>query len=171
MTTRSDMDLPDGGKSYKLVAEGAESTVVAEYEPSHGRETAYQSEADLEEELLRILESQGYERLSAHTESELIANLRTQLEKLNDVRFTDNEWSHFFHEAIAPSTAGIEDKTRLIQEDNIQILNRDDGTTKNIRLIDKVHVHSNRLQVLHQFEEEGGSHPTVSYTHLTLPTN
>lgn len=85
MTTRSDMDLPDGGKSYKLVAEGAESTVVAEYEPDHGRETAYQSEADLEEELLRILESQGYERLSAHTESELIANLRTQLEKLNDV--------------------------------------------------------------------------------------
>ena len=97
MTERSDMDLPDGGKSYKLVAEGAESTVVAEYEPSHGRETAYQSEADLEEELLRILESQGYERLSAHTESELIANLRTQLEKLNDVRFTDNEWSHFFN--------------------------------------------------------------------------
>ena len=46
MTERSDMDLPDGGKSYKLVAEGAESTVVAEYEPSHGRETAYQSEAD-----------------------------------------------------------------------------------------------------------------------------
>lgn len=160
MTERPDMDLPDGGKSYKLVAEGAESTVVAEYEPSHGRETAYQSEADLEEELLRILESQGYERLSAHTESELIANLRTQLEKLNDVRFTDNEWSHFFHEVIASSTAGIEDKTRLIQEDNIQILNRDDGTTKNIRLIDKVHVHSNRLQVLHQFEEEGGSHPT-----------
>lgn len=160
MTERSDMDLPDGGKSYKLVVEGAESTVVAEYEPDHGRETAYQSEADLEEELLRILESQGYERLSAHTESELIANLRTQLEKLNDVRFTDNEWSHFFHEVIASSTAGIEDKTRLIQEDNIQILNRDDGTTKNIRLIDKVHVHSNRLQVLHQFEEEGGSHPT-----------
>lgn len=57
-------------------------------------------------------------------------------------------------EVIASSTAGIEDKTRLIQEDNIQILNRDDGTTKNIRLIDKVHVHSNRLQVLHQFEEE-----------------
>ena len=54
MTERSDMDLPDGGKSYKLVAEVAESTVVAEYEPSHGRETAYQSEADLEEELLRI---------------------------------------------------------------------------------------------------------------------
>lgn len=91
MTERSDMDLPDGGKSYKLVAEGAESTVVAEYEPDHGRETAYQSEADLEEGLLRILESQGYERLSAHTELELIANLRTQLEKLNDVRFTDNE--------------------------------------------------------------------------------
>lgn len=45
MTERSDMDLPDGGKSYKLVAEGAESTVVAEYEPSHGRETAYQSES------------------------------------------------------------------------------------------------------------------------------
>ena len=117
MTERSDMDLPDGGKSYKLVAEGAESTVVAEYEPSHSRETAYQSEADLEEELLRILESQGYERLSAHTESELIANLRTQLEKLNDVRFTDNEWSHFFHEVIASSTAGIEDKTLLLPRD------------------------------------------------------
>lgn len=160
MTKQSNIELPDGDKAFKLVAEGPESTVVAEYEPDHERPTTYQSEADLEEELLRILESQGYERLAIHTEAELINNLRTQLEKLNDVQFTDGEWRRFFHEVIASPTASIEDKTKLIQEDNIQVLQREDGSTKNIRLIDKTHVHSNRLQVLHQFEEENGKHST-----------
>lgn len=160
MTERSDETLPDGGKLYKLVAEGPESTVVAEYEPDHERETSYQSEADLEEKLLRILESQGYERLSIHTETELLANLRVQLERLNDLEFTDNEWRRFLNEVVASPTAGIEEKTRMIQEDNIQVLHRDDGTTRNVRLIDKTRVHANRLQVLHQFEEEAGRRPT-----------
>lgn len=160
MTERSDETLPDGGKLYKLVAEGPESTVVAEYEPDHERETSYQSEADLEEELLHILESQGYERLSIHTETELLANLRVQLERLNDLEFTDNEWRRFLNEVVASPTAGIEEKTRMIQEDNIQVLHRDDGTTRNVRLIDKTRVHANRLQVLHQFEEEAGRRPT-----------
>lgn len=160
MTERSDETLPDGGKLYKLVDEGPESTVVAEYEPDHERETSYQSEADLEEELLRILESQGYERLPIHTETELLANLRVQLERLNDLEFTDNEWRRFLNEVVASPTAGIEEKTRMIQEDNIQVLHRDDGTTRNVRLIDKTRVHANRLQVLHQFEEEAGRRPT-----------
>ena len=160
MTERSDETLPDGGKLYKLVGEGPESTVVAEYEPDHERETSYQSEADLEEELLHILESQGYERLSIHTETELLANLRVQLERLNDLEFTDNEWRRFLNEVVASPTAGIEEKTRMIQEDNIQVLHRDDGTTRNVRLIDKTRVHANRLQVLHQFEEEAGRRPT-----------
>lgn len=160
MTERSDETLPDGGKLYKLVGEGPESTVVADHEPDHERETSYQSEADLEEELLRILESQGYERLSIHTETELLANLRVQLERLNDLEFTDNEWRRFLNEVVASPTAGIEEKTRMIQEDNIQVLHRDDGTTRNVRLIDKTRVHANRLQVLHQFEEEAGRRPT-----------
>lgn len=160
MTEQMDVDLPDGGKLYRLVAQGAESTVVAEYEPDRERATAYQSEADLEEGLLRILESQGYERLSIHTEVELVDNLRVQLERLNDLTFTDNEWDRFFNKVIASPTAGIEEKTRMIQEDNIQVLHCDDGSVRNVRLIDKTHVHANRLQVLHQFEEESGRHPT-----------
>ena len=75
MTTRSDMDLPDGGKSYKLVAEGAESTVVAEYEPDHGRETAYQSEADLEEELLRRGVSADHIICKRYTEMDIPENI------------------------------------------------------------------------------------------------
>ncbi len=159
-TQQSDVQLPDGDKLFKLVVEGPESTVVAEYEPDRERVSSYQSEAELEEELLRILESQGYERPSIHSEDDFKNNLRTQLEALNNIQFSEDEWDRFFHEVIAPPNASIEDKTRLIQEDNIQVLRRDDGTQKNIRLIDKVHVHSNRLQVLHQFEEESGNHPT-----------
>lgn len=160
MIERPEVEIPDGTKQYKLVAQGPQSTVVAEYDPDYESASAYQSESDLEENLLRILRSQGYEQLSIHNETELLANLKVQLERLNGLVFTDNEWSHFFHEVIAAPTARIEDKTRMIQEDNIQVLRRDDGTTKNIRLIDKTNVHSNRLQVLHQFEQEDGKHPT-----------
>ena len=90
----------------------------------------------------------------------MLANLRVQLERLNDLEFTDNEWRRFLNEVVASPTAGIEEKTRMIQEDNIQVLHRDDGTTRNVRLIDKTRVHANRLQVLHQFEEEAGRRPT-----------
>src|SRR5690606_4334234 len=79
----------------------------------------------------------------------------TQLEALNSIQFTDAEWSRFFSECIAGDRDGIAEKTARIQEDHIQVLKRDDGTSKNIYLLDKAHIHNNRLQVLNQYEVEG----------------
>ena len=104
--------------------------------------------------------SQGYEYISVHNEAALISNLRKQLELLNDFTFTDSEWERFFTECIANTNEGIVEKTRKIQDDYIQILKREDGTTKNIYLLDKKNIHNNRLQVINQYEEEGGKHET-----------
>lgn len=145
---------------YNLVASMSESTVVAEYIPEASRSDAYQSEAALEREFIRLLTTQGYEYLKIHDEAALIANLRRQLEALNNYTFSDDEWLRFFAECIASSNEGIVEKTRKIQADHVQILRRDDGTTKNIYLIDKKHIHNNRLQVINQYEEDAGAHDT-----------
>lgn len=138
-----------------------EATVVAEYAPEYSvRSKKYQSEADLERELIRQLESQGYEYVTIHKEADLIANLRRQLEIVNDFTFTDEEWDRFFTTCIANSNEGIVEKTRKIQVDHIQILRRDDGTTKNIYLLDKKNIHNNRLQVINQYRESEGKHNT-----------
>ncbi|MDR1409264.1 MAG: type I restriction endonuclease subunit R [Oscillospiraceae bacterium] len=146
--------------TYNIVAETNESTVVAEYVPVGKRSDAYQSEAELEREFIRQLTAQGYEYLTIHSETALVANLRQQLEALNGYTFTDTEWERFFTENIASNNEGIVEKTRKIQEDYVQVLKRDDNTTKNIYLIDKKNIHNNRLQVLNQYEEAGGAHET-----------
>lgn len=122
---------------YNIVAASNESTVVAEYTPEATRSDAYQSEAELEQEFIRLLTAQGYEYLTIHEETALTANLRAQLELLNGYQFTDGEWERFFNEIIANANDGIVEKTRRIQTDHIQNLRRDDGSTKNITLIDK----------------------------------
>jgi type I restriction enzyme R subunit len=147
--------------TYNIVASTDEATVVAEYTAEYSaRSDKYQSEAELEKEFIRLLISQGYEYITIHNEAALIANLRRQLELLNDITFTDSEWERFFAESIANTNEGIVEKTRKIQDDYIQILKRDDGTTKNIYLIDKKNIHNNRLQVINQYEESGGNHET-----------
>jgi type I restriction enzyme R subunit len=146
---------------YNIVASTDEATVVAEYAAEYNvRPEKYQSEAELEREFIRQLTSQGYEYISVHNEAALIANLRKQLESLNDFTFTESEWDKFFTECIANTNEGIVEKTRKIQDDHIQILKREDGTTKNIYLLDKKNIHNNRLQVINQYEEAGGKHET-----------
>lgn len=146
---------------YNIVASTDEATVVAEYAAEYNvRPEKYQSEAELEREFIKQLTSQGYEYISVHNEAALIENLRKQLELLNDFTFTDSEWDRFFTECIANTNEGIVEKTRKIQDDHIQILKREDGTTKNIYLLDKKNIHNNRLQVINQYEEAGGKHET-----------
>ena len=87
-------------------------------------------------------------------------NLRRQLEALNDYTFTDGEWKRFFRESIVGANDGIVEKTRRIQQDHVQVLRQDSGAAKNIYLLDKKNIHNNRLQVINQYEEEGGSHST-----------
>ena len=146
---------------FNIVAQTNENTVVTEYEPVKKRSDSYQSEAALENEFIHMLEEQGYEYLSLHTEDKLVINLRKQLEKLNNYSFTDKEWKQFLVESIANPNEGIKEKTRKIQEDYIQVLKRDDGTSKNIILLDKKDIHHNYLQVIHQYEvskEHGAKH-------------
>lgn len=145
---------------YNLVASSNESTVVAEYIPEASRSDTYQSEAALEREFIRLLTTQGYEYLAIHDEASLISNLRKQLEALNRCVFSDGEWEQFFSGCIAGANEGIMEKTRKIQTDHVQILRRDDGTTKNIYLIDKKNIHNNHLQVINQYQENEGAHAT-----------
>ncbi|HPL90117.1 MAG TPA: type I restriction endonuclease subunit R [Caldisericia bacterium] len=147
--------------TYNIVTSTEEATVVAEYLAEYGAcSEKYQSEAELENEFVRLLTAQGYEYLEVHNEATLVANLRRQLEQLNDLTFTNGEWERFFAECIANTNESIVEKTRKIQDDHVQVLRRDDGTAKNIYLLDKKNIHNNRLQVIRQYEEPGGTHET-----------
>ena len=146
---------------FNIVAETNENTVVTAYEPHPKRSEAYQSEAALEQEFIKMLGEQGYTYLPIHTEKDLIVNLRQRLEALNNYRFSDGEWQRFFTNSIANTNEGIVEKTRKIQEDNVQVLTRDDGTSKNITLIDKKNIHNNSLQVINQYiigTDQGAKH-------------
>ncbi|GHS89946.1 DEAD/DEAH box helicase [Synergistales bacterium] len=146
--------------TYNIVATMNEATVVAEYTPVGTRSDAYQSEAELEREFIRLLTAQGYGYLPIRNEAELVANLRRQLETLNDVVFSESEWEQLLNKCLVKATEGIVEKTRRIQDDYIQVLRRDDGTSKNIYLLDKKCIHNNQLQVINQYEEDGGTHDT-----------
>lgn len=147
--------------NYKIVAETNEATVVAKYTPEKRKSTDYQSEADLEKDFINRLEKQGYEYITINNEKDLISNLRKQIGKLNnDFIFSDAEWNQFYTNIIANGNEGILEKTRKIQDDPVQILTLDSGLTKNIKLIDKKNIHNNFLQVLNQYEEDGGNHET-----------
>lgn len=146
---------------YNIVAATTENTVITSYEPVKNRSDSYQSEAALEREFIHLLTQQGYEYLQIHKAADLIANLRRQLETLNDYQFIDGEWERFFSDSIANPNEHIVEKIRKIQEDFVQVLRRDDGTSKNITLIDKKNIHNNRLQVINQYEvsqEQGAKH-------------
>lgn len=100
--------------TYNIVAETTENTVVTSYEPVKNRSDSYQSETALEREFISLLTQQGYEYLQIHQEADLIANLRRQLEALNDYRFTDSEWERFFSDAITNPNEHMVEKTRKI---------------------------------------------------------
>ena len=142
---------------YNIIMSTNEATVVSEYEPQQTRSDAYQSEAALESAFIKMLTEQGYTYLQIHSSDELIKNLRLQLEQLNGYTFTDNEWQRFFSQNIANNNESIVEKTRKIQEDSVQVLKRDDGTSKNITLIDKKNIHNNNLQVINQYVENSGN--------------
>ncbi len=155
--------------SYNIVATTNESTVVAEYIPDTNRSDTYQSEADLERAFIKQLTSQGYEYLTIHNEASLTTNLRKQLESLNDFSFSDEEWNSFYTDSVTNASEGIVEKTRKVQDDHVQILRRDDGTTKNIYILDKKNIHNNSLQVINQYEEDGGKH--ISRYDVTILVN
>ena len=111
---------------------------------------SYQSEAELERELIANLVAQGYERADFKTSDELYSNLKVQIERLNNVTFSDSEWERFLIEYLDAPNEGMIEKTRKIQEDYIYDFIFDDGHLKNIKIIDKKNIHNNYLQVVNQ---------------------
>lgn len=166
-------ELPDSSLRYEPIAVSDESTVVAAYVPDPSVSQGYQSEAALEQGFLKLLQSQAYQRLTIRSAADLEANLRHQLEILNDVIFSDAEWKWFLANRIATKNEGIVEKTARIQEDPIQVLPRDDGTSKNIKLVDKANIHNNQLQVINQYESvgEGGGVPRTHRYDVTILVN
>ena len=134
-----------------MVAESDCSTVLAEYKPEGRKSESYQSEAELEKELIKNLQEQGYEYLSIHNPHDLEDNLRKQLQDLNAYTFSDEEWQRFFSENIVGNSEGVVEKTQKIQKDHVQVLKQDNGLSKNIYLLDKKNIHNNRLQVINQY--------------------
>ena len=143
--------------TYNTILSTEQSTVVTEYVPEIKRSDAYQSEAALENAFIKMLGEQGYEYVKIHNSDSLVSNLKEQLEKLNDYKFTNSEWERFFNNSIANQNEGIEEKCEKIQEENVQVLKRDDGSTKNITLIDKKNIHNNYVQVINQYENDEGN--------------
>jgi type I restriction enzyme, R subunit len=150
-----ELGAPGSAPQFEPISVGDETTVVAVFEPEPGTDQGYQSEAALEAAFITQLQAQAYQRLIITSAADLEKNLRTQLEKLNAVTFSDSEWERFFTEKIAAKNDGIIEKTARIQEDHVQVLLRDDGTVKNITLIDKTNIHNNSLQVINQYETQG----------------
>ncbi|MFT4326042.1 MAG: type I restriction endonuclease subunit R [Candidatus Woesearchaeota archaeon] len=142
---------------FNLVAKNIKSTVVSEYIPDSKKASQYhQSEADLEKAFIKQLESQAYEFVNITSENDLILNLKTQLEKINNFTFSDTEWEKFFITEIANPNQSIQEKTTTIQEDYIKNLTLDDGSIKNIYLIKKDNIHDNTLQVINQYATDDG---------------
>lgn len=139
-----------------IISESDNSTVLTEYKQVNQRKTSYQSEAELENEFIKILQEQSYEYLNINNEKELIINLRKQLEKLNKIEFTNKEWNDLFNNFIANPNDGIIEKTKKIQEDYKYPLQLETGELRNIYLIykEKNRIHDNFVQVINQYEVE-----------------
>lgn len=147
-------ELKNYGSS--AIAEMTGGIILAKYEKeSSAHDKAYQSEADLERELIENLISQGYERFKASSIEDLYRNLRDKIEKLNKVSFTDEEWRRFLTEYLDAPNDGIVEKTRKIQENYIYDFKFDNGDLKNIKIIDKKNIHNNYMQVMNQFSVDG----------------
>ena len=137
------------------IAEMTNGIILANYEEIDQVQEAYQSEKELEDGMIRDLESQGYERFYGKTSEELYKNLKIQIERLNKVAFTDKEWERFLVEYLDCSNDGMIEKTRKIQENYIYDFIFDDGHLKNIKIIDKKNIHNNILQVCNQIKQKG----------------
>lgn len=138
------------------IAEMNNGIVLANFKKDlKARETSYQSEAELERNLISNLISQGYERLFVKSNKDLDKNLKIQIERLNNISFSSSEWERFLLEYLDAPNDGMIEKTRKIQENHIYDFVFDDGVAKNIKIIDKKNIHNNFLQVTNQVCGEG----------------
>ncbi|MBT0826287.1 HsdR family type I site-specific deoxyribonuclease, partial [Campylobacter lari] len=140
-----------------LITQNDNTTIVTEYKFTPKELKAYQNEEDLEKFLIKELELQGYEKLELNNILELENNFKLQLERLNNIIFSQEEWQKFYKENIANKKLNFEDKTKMLQNDSFTLtLEKDDGSKKNIILIDRINPINNHLQVVSQLKNESG---------------
>ncbi|HDT6080002.1 TPA: HsdR family type I site-specific deoxyribonuclease, partial [Aeromonas veronii bv. veronii] len=141
---------------YKTIAESNKFIVLDKYTKEWSVAESYQSESDLERELIEDLVNQGYEFLpTLNNPAAMLANVREQLQTLNNVAFLDGEWQRFVETFLDKPSDSIVDKTRKIHDDYIHDFVFDDGRIKNIYLLDKKNTVRNKVQVIKQFEQTG----------------
>jgi type I restriction enzyme R subunit len=142
----------------KTIAESNSFIILDKYTKIDQQGSHYQSENDLEKELIQDLVNQGYEYLTdLITPTKMLANVRQQLENLNNVQFSDKEWERFVVEYLDKPSDNNIDKTRKIHNDYIYDFVFDDGHIQNIYLLDKKTIARNKIQVIRQFEQKGSS--------------
>ena len=141
---------------YNTIAESNNFIVLDKYAEEWQASESYQSESDLERELIQDLVNQGYEYLpNLNTPEALLANVRVQLQVLNNVQFSNGEWLRFVETWLDRPSDDIVDKTRKIHYDYIHDFVFDDGHIQNIYLVDKKNIARNKCQVIKQFEQAG----------------
>ncbi|MGL4865036.1 MAG: type I restriction endonuclease subunit R [Cetobacterium sp.] len=141
---------------YKPITETNNFIVLDKYNKITQQGVSYQTEAQLEEELIKDLQNQGYEYLPKLINTkEMLKNIKVQLETLNEIKFLDSEWKRFCEEYLDKPSDNYIDKTRKIHDDYIYDFTFDDGRIKNIYLVDKKNMSRNKLQVISQFEQKG----------------
>ncbi|OJK07715.1 DEAD/DEAH box helicase [Acinetobacter baumannii] len=140
----------------KPIAESNNFIILDKYSKDWQIADSYQSEGDLESELIQDLMNQGYEFLPALNNAQaMLINVRLQLEVLNNVQFSDVEWSRFVETYLDKPSDSIVEKTRKIHDDYIHDFVFDDGRIQNIYLLDKKNITHNKVQVIKQFEQKG----------------
>ena len=140
----------------KVIAESNNFIVLDKYAKEWKVAESYQSEGDLEREFIQDLVNQGYEHSTGlKTIPALLANVRTQLQALNGVEFSDAEWARFVESWLDKPSDSIHDKTRKVHDDHVHDFVFDDGRIQNIYLLDKKNLARNKVQVIKQFEQAG----------------
>ena len=141
---------------YKTIAESNNFIVLDKYFKEWKIKDSYQSEGELEREFIQDLQDQGYDyAYDLQTPDKLLANVRVQLQALNNMQFADGEWLRFVETYLDKPSDSIVDKTRKIHDDYIHDFVFDDGHIQNIYLLDKKTIARNKLQVIKQFEQAG----------------
>ncbi|MDO9239946.1 MAG: HsdR family type I site-specific deoxyribonuclease, partial [Methylicorpusculum sp.] len=141
---------------YKTIAESNNFIVLDKYTKDYKVNESYQSEYDLEKEFIQDLQNQGYDYApDLNTPEKLLANVREQLQTLNNTQFSDGEWLRFAETWLDRPSDSIVDKTRKIHDDYIHDFVFDDGRIQNIYLLDKKNIARNKVQVIKQFEQTG----------------
>lgn len=140
-----------------LMTQNDNTTIITEYKFTSKEPKAYQSEEDLERFLIKELTLQGYERLNLSDINDLESNFKLQLQRLNNISFSPTEWESFYKQNITNLKLTFEDKTKMLQSDGFTLtLEKEDGSKKNIILIDRVNPINNHLQVISQLKNENG---------------